>query len=434
VWWSAGLLSLAALLILAMVTISWSADPVAPSSASMQLPHVGNVSPEPDSVMPFGGASLGPNALATAHTPIVGMAATPDGTGYWLVGADGGVFTFGGATFFGSEGAATLNKPIVGMAATPDGNGYWLVASDGGIFTFGDAPFHGSGGGTALVAPIVGTAATPDGNGYWLVASDGGIFTFGDAKFFGSEGGAQLAAPVVGMASTPDGDGYWLVFGPQRPLAGKVVGIDPGHNGLNDSAPQIIDQPVWNGRENEACDTTGTATDSGYSEAQFNFKVATYLQADLTAEGAQVVLTRPNNSGIGPCVTTRTAILNTAPANVAIDIHADGGPAGGRGFTVLEPVADGPNDAVIAPSDAFAVVLRNAFLADTGMPLSTYDGIGGLEPRDDLAGLNLTTVPKVLIETGNMRNATDAALLISPAFQQSAAAAMAQSIITFLNG
>jgi N-acetylmuramoyl-L-alanine amidase len=121
------------------------------------------------------------------------------------------------------------------------------------------------------------------------------------------------------------------------PWAGKVVGIDPGHNGLNYTALQIIDQPVWNGVEDEMCDTTGTATDSGYTEAQFNFNVATYLQADLEDEGAQVVMTRTTNGGIGPCVTTRAAILNDAHADVAVDIHADGSPPGGRGFAVLEP-------------------------------------------------------------------------------------------------
>ena len=40
--------------------------------------------------------------------------------------------------------AVHLDKPIVAMAATPDGRGYWLVASDGGVFAFGDARFHGS--------------------------------------------------------------------------------------------------------------------------------------------------------------------------------------------------------------------------------------------------------------------------------------------------
>ena len=99
---------------------------------------------------------------------------------------------------------------------------------------------------------------------------------------------------------------------------------------------------------------------------------------------------------------------------MSVDIHADGGPADGRGFAVLEPTADGPNDGVIASSAAFAATLRNAFVAGTPMPVSNYDGMDGLQPRNDLAGLNLTTVPKVLIECGNMRNATDAALLASP--------------------
>ncbi len=390
--------------------------------------------PAADSVVPFGGAPLGPNSLSTPDSPVVGMASTPDGEGYWLVASDGGIFTFGDATFYGSTGALTLNSPVVGMASTPDGMGYWLVASDGGIFTFGDAGFYGSEGGAAVTAPVVGMAATPDGEGYWLVASDGGIFTFGDAGFYGSEGGAAVTAPVVGMAATPTGKGYWLVTGTQLPLAGKVVGIDPGHNGLNYTAPQIIDAPVWNGQEDESCDTTGTATDSGYTEAHYNFNVATNLAADLEAEGAQVVMTRPNNAGIGPCVTTRAAIINDAHADVAVDIHADGGPVGGRGFAVLEPVADGPNDGVIAASDAFATILRNTFVAETGMPVSTYDGVDGLQPRDNLAGLNLTTVPKVLIETGNMRNATDAALLVTPAYQHAAAAAMAQAITLYLTG
>ena len=144
------------------------------------------------------------------NKPIVGMASTPDGKGYWLVASDGGIFTFGDAKFYGSTGAIHLNKPIVGMASTPDGKGYWLVASDGGIFTFGDAAFYGSTGAIRLNQPIVGMASTPSGNGYWLVAADGGIFTFGDAPFFGSTGNIRLNSPIVGMTPTPDGGGYWF--------------------------------------------------------------------------------------------------------------------------------------------------------------------------------------------------------------------------------
>ena len=416
------------------------------SAGSLRLnaPVVG-IAPIPDNggywlvardggIFTYGSAGFFGSAGSLAlNAPIVGMAAAPDGGGYWLVGADGGVFSYGDAGFFGSAGSLHLNAPAVGMAPTADGRGYWLVAADGGIFSYGDAAFAGSAGSLRLNAPIVGMAAAPGGTGYWLVARDGGVFTYGGASYFGSLGGTTLPGPVMGMAAAPGGTGYWLVVG-SEPLAGKVVGIDPGHNGLNYSAPGVINQPVFNGTGYEPCDTTGTATDSGYTEAQFNFNVATYLQGDLEAEGASVVLTRPNNEGIGPCVTTRAAIINDAHADVAVDIHADGGPVDGRGFAVLEPVADGPNTGVIGSSAAFAAELRDAFAAGTPMPVSNYDGIAGLDPRSDLAGLNLTTVPKVLIECGNMRNDTDAALLVTPAFQQEAAAAMAEAITEFLTG
>ena len=145
------------------------------------------------------------------NAPIVGMAAAPDGGGYWMVGADGGVFSGGDAQFFGSTGNLHLNKPVVGMTATPDGRGYWFVATDGGIFAYGDARFYGSTGNLHLNKPVVGMTATPDGRGYWLVASDGGIFAYGDARFYGSTGNIRLNKPIVGMTATPDGQGYWFV-------------------------------------------------------------------------------------------------------------------------------------------------------------------------------------------------------------------------------
>jgi hypothetical protein len=159
-----------------------------------------------------GNASGDTQVIPTPPPPAgVGLASTPDGKGYWLVAADGGIFAYGDARFYGSAGGIHLNEPIVGMAATPDGKGYWLVASDGGIFSYGDARFWGSAGNLRLNQPIVGMASTPDGKGYWLVASDGGIFSYGDAQFFGSTGGFRLNRPVVGMAAGPGGAGYWLV-------------------------------------------------------------------------------------------------------------------------------------------------------------------------------------------------------------------------------
>ena len=215
----------------------------------------------------------------------------------------------------------------------------------------------------------------------------------------------------------------------QPSLAHMTVGIDPGHDGGNFDDPDFIDQQVWNGREYENCDTTGTQTAGGYTEARFNFNVASYLRRDLVALGARVVMTRHSNSGVGPCVTTRAEIINRAHANVAIDIHADGGPPSGRGFTVLEPVADGPNDKVIAASARFASAVRAALLKYTSMPESDYYGHDGLISRNDLAGLNLTTVPKVLVECGNMQNSVDARLLIRPAFQRQLARALTAAIV-----
>ena len=164
-------------------------------------------------VIPFGDASDFATLTTTLASPVTGMAATPDGKGYWLVGADGGVFAFGDALYYGSMATTALNGPIVAITPTPDGKGYWLAALDGGVFAFGDAAFYGSMGAFALTRPIVGMASTPDGAGYWLVAGDGGVFAFGDAAFYGSMGATKLAAGVTGMAATHDGKGYWLVAG-----------------------------------------------------------------------------------------------------------------------------------------------------------------------------------------------------------------------------
>jgi hypothetical protein len=166
-------------------------------------------------IFTYGVPGYGSEGGVRLNQPVVGMARSNDGGGYWMVAADGGIFTFGDARGYGSTGNISLNKPIVGMAPTASGNGYWLVASDGGIFPFGDALYHsyGSTGGIRLNQPIVGMARTASGNGYWLVASDGGIFPFGDALYhsYGSTGGIRLNQPIVGMSATVDGNGYWLV-------------------------------------------------------------------------------------------------------------------------------------------------------------------------------------------------------------------------------
>jgi hypothetical protein len=155
--------------------------------------------------------------------PAAPPTAPPPPHGYWLVGSDGGIFSFGSAAFHGSTGNLTLNRPIVGITPTADEGGYWLVGSDGGVFAFGDAGFHGSipglgldaagtTGGRHLNAPVVGVVPTIDDKGYFMVGADGGVFAFGDAQFEGScPGIGGCSGPAVAVAPDASGRGYWLV-------------------------------------------------------------------------------------------------------------------------------------------------------------------------------------------------------------------------------
>jgi N-acetylmuramoyl-L-alanine amidase len=390
--------------------------------------------------------------------PVVGMAVDHATGGYWLVASDGGVFSYG-APFAGSAGNLRLNAPVVGMAATPDDDGYFLVATDGGVFSYGDARFAGSTGALHLTRPVVGMAlgggagATGGGPGYWLVGADGGVFSFG-VPYEGSTGALVLDRAVVAMVATPDGGGYWLVgadggvyaLGDARyqgsvsvlPLAGLTVVIDPGHDGGNGGDPGYIDRPIDGGGFTEPCDTAGTSTDNGYPEHAFNYDVATRAQAILQADGARVVLTRTTDTGVGPCVNVRAAIANDLDADAAVSIHADGGPPTGSGFAVDTPVpvvsSISDNRAIIGPSDQLSLDMRNAFASATGEPPSNYTGTDGIVDRSDLGGLDLSTVPKVLIECANMRNAADAAAVQNPVWRQNAAQGIANGIEQFLEG
>ena len=220
-----------------------------------------------------------------------------------------------------------------------------------------------------------------------------------------------------------------------QPLAGQVIALDPGHNGANWSHPAIIDRLVNVITEWKACDTAGAQTDAGYPEHAFTFDVAMRLARLLRAEGATVVLTRHSDQGVGPCVTQRAAIGNRAHADAAISIHADGGPPSGTGFEVIAPgrIAGAPDAQVIGPSGRLAVDIRNAYHRITGEPYSDYVGTHGLDVRTDLGGLNLSTVPKVFIECGNMPNAGDAARLASPRFRERVAAALEAGFLAFLD-
>jgi N-acetylmuramoyl-L-alanine amidase len=218
-------------------------------------------------------------------------------------------------------------------------------------------------------------------------------------------------------------------------LAGKTIHVDAGHNGQNWAHPDEINRPIDIGTQQRACDTTGTATDGGYSESEYTLDVALRLSSILQGAGANVVMTRTDNGGWGPCIDERAAIGNRAGAHAAISIHADGGPPGGRGFHVIAPASvPGLTDDIAGESGRLAGAVREAYGAGTGMPVADYIGGGGLSVRSDLGGLNLSDVPKVFIESGNMRNATDASLLTDPGFRQRVAESLAAGLDRFLGG
>jgi N-acetylmuramoyl-L-alanine amidase len=223
------------------------------------------------------------------------------------------------------------------------------------------------------------------------------------------------------------------------PLAGKVVVIDPGHNPNNHLHTSEINQKVDVGNARKECDTTGTATNSGYPEARFTLDVARRLRTLLEEQGAKVVLTHDGKRPWGPCVDERARIGNEEHADAAISIHADGAPVGDRGFHVIvpAPVHEGGADtrAITGPSRDLGERIAGRFARVTGTSPSNYIGHGtGLDVRDDLGGLNLSKVPKVFIECGNMRDGKDAALITSGAWRQKAARGISEGMMSFLRG
>lgn len=212
----------------------------------------------------------------------------------------------------------------------------------------------------------------------------------------------------------------------------QVVVLDPGHNGANAANPAEINRPVPAGRgKTKACNTTGTATNAGYAEHAFTWDVAVRVRDLLTAQGIEVILTRQDDNGVGPCVDERAAIGNEANAAAVVSIHADGSTnASANGFHVA--YSSPPlNDAQGEPAMTLATTMRDTMVSK-GFTTSTYIGSKGLSPRDDLGGLNLSERPAILVECGNMRNATEAAAFSSPDGRQSYAEAIAAGIEAYL--
>ncbi|AKS31127.1 Rv3717 family N-acetylmuramoyl-L-alanine amidase [Mycolicibacterium goodii] len=211
-------------------------------------------------------------------------------------------------------------------------------------------------------------------------------------------------------------------------IAGMIVFLDPGHNGANDAS---ISKQVPTGRGGtKNCQESGTSTEDGYPEHSFTWDTTLRVRAALTALGVRTAMSRGNDNALGPCVDERAAMANSLRPNAIVSIHADGGPPNGRGFHVL--YSSPPlNAAQAGPSVQLARVMRDQ-LAASGIPPATYIGSGGLNPRSDIAGLNLAQFPSVLVECGNMKNPVDSALMKSPEGRQKYADAIVRGIAGFL--
>lgn len=204
-------------------------------------------------------------------------------------------------------------------------------------------------------------------------------------------------------------------------LAGAVIAIDPGHQrgNANPAFARKVSATRFNGSIVKACNTTGTATNAGFPESTFTWRVARELRRMLEARGATVILTRGGDSydEWGPCAWDRAGPANAADADLLVSVHADGAPARERGFHVIAPASiDGYTDDIARPSRALARAMIGG-MSEAGGELSTYVR-GGLAVRGDQSTLNFSDVPAVIVELGNMRNAREARAMSGAAGQR----------------
>lgn len=246
-------------------------------------------------------------------------------------------------------------------------------------------------------------------------------------------GGSAVAPPPTAPAVRTEPGTVLRPAGP--PLAGIRIALDPGHQLGNARYAARTGRYVDAGGFTKPCNSTGAATDAGYPEASLTFAIAQSARARLEALGARVFLTRTLNSADrwGPCVDVRGRFGAVVDADLTVSIHGDGAAAGSRGFHVIAPAVRAPwTTDIAAASVELARALRSGF-DEAGVPRANYLGGGtGLVTRSDLGTLNLSDVPVVLVEVGNMRNAEDAALMTTSAGRARYAAAVVAGVRAYL--
>ena len=250
---------------------------------------------------------------------------------------------------------------------------------------------------------------------------------------------SRSTAPVVDRGSAPSPKSSSRTGRATRlatyPLQGVVVALDPGHQLGNHNYPRQINALVPAGGFKKACNTTGTATNSGVPEATVNFVLAHVVRARLQRLGATVRMTRNTNreDRWGPCIDARGRFGRHVGAALSVSLHADGSSSGNHGFHVIAPTRRSPWTTDIAgPSYRLARLLRNGLTA-ANIPRSNYIGGGtGIDVRSDLGTLNMSDVPIAMIEIGNMRNSVDAQRMTTRAGRARYATAIVSGIRAWL--
>lgn len=239
---------------------------------------------------------------------------------------------------------------------------------------------------------------------------------------------ALVALPLLALAAP--------AHAAEGSLAGKVIVLDPGHQ-LGNSNPKFrkeIAQTRFNGSIVKGCNTTGTATNAGFPEATFTWKVAKRLKPLLEAQGATVLMTRTSNTRdtYGPCVWDRAGFANANKADALISIHADGAPARAHGFFTIAPTRIKGWTTDTYKVDRRLSKAMIAGMKAAGATPANYIS-NQLQIRGDQSTLNFSKVPTTIIEVGNMRNAKDAARMSSASGQQQYAQWLAAGIEEFFD-
>src|SRR2546423_3494815 len=216
------------------------------------------------------------------------------------------------------------------------------------------------------------------------------------------------------------------------PLTGVVIAVDPGHNGGNASHLSTINKLVFIGNGWKACNTVGTSTRTGYSEHALNFAVALRVKMRLQALGATVYLTRGTDTGVGPCVDVRGKFGAKVHAALEMSIHGDGSSLSHYGFNVMRPgYIKGYTDDILTRSSTLASAIRRGLVLN-GVPVGNYYGVNGIISRTDLGTLNMSDVPVVMVELGNMKTSADATRRTSWTGRDRYAAGLVQGIRIYL--